>query len=62
MKEALSKIKGNKIIKTNFIVKVVNVALMNDQDYIVLDIEENNCTFYKITLIKGEIFPLPKKK
>ena len=61
MKEALLNMNGDKKIKTNFNARVLNTNFINDLDFIELDIEENNCIFKNITLIKGEIFPLPKK-
>ena len=61
MNEALLKIKGDKIIDTNFNVKVLNTKLLDSQDLIELDVEDDNCIYKNITLIKGEIFPLPEK-
>ena len=59
MKEAFLKIKeGNKIeVDFDAIVKKVNIDDQND--FIELDIEENNSLFEILTLIKGETYPLP---
>ena len=60
MKEALLKIKGSKKIRVNFNVTVKNISINNELDYIEIDVEQNNILFEKLTLIKGEIFPVPK--
>ena len=60
MKEALLKLKGDEKLKTNCNVIVRNINLLDDMDFIELDIEENNYIFKNIILIKGEIFPLQK--
>ena len=60
MKEAFLKIKESNKIEVDFdaIVKKVNIDDQND--FIELDIEENNPLFEALTLIKGETYPLPK--
>ena len=60
MKDALLKLKGINKIKVNFDVIVKSHKIDNNLDFIEIDIEENNILYEKLTLIKGEIFPLPK--
>ena len=62
MKDALLRLKSDKRIKVDFDVVVKNTILENDLDLIEVDIEENNILFEKLSLFKGEIFPLPKSK
>lgn len=60
MKEALMLIEGNKKIKVDFNVIVKKINIDDILDYIVIDIEEENYLYENLTLIKGEIYPLPK--
>ena len=60
MKEALRNIRGEEKLETDITVCVINTKLLDDLDFIELDVEENKIIFQKITLIKGEIYPLPK--
>ena len=62
MKEALLRLKGDKKINVDFDVVVKNTIVENELDLIEVDIEENNILFEKLSLFKGEIFPLPKSK
>ena len=45
--------------KETFLVK--NVKLLNEQDIIVLDLMQNNILYKDISMIKGNIFPIPKE-
>ena len=60
MKEAFLKLKENKKIEVNFDAIVKEVNIDDENDFIELDIEEKNSLFETLTLIKGEIYPLPK--
>ena len=62
MKEALLKLKDNTKTKVDFDVIVYNYKIDNDLDFIEIDVVENNILYEKLTLIKGEIYPLPKPK
>ena len=52
---------GDKIIqcKEKFLVK--HVKLLNDLDLIVLDLMQNNILYKGISMIKGNIFTIPKE-
>ena len=52
---------GDKIIqcKEKFLVK--HVKLLNDLDLIVLDLMQNNILYKNISMIKGNIFTIPKE-
>ena len=60
MKEAFLKIEQNKGIELNCDAVVRKVNIDDQNDFIELDIEENNVLFGNLTLIKGETYPLPK--
>ena len=60
MKEAFLKLKENEKIEVNFDAIVKEVNIDDENDFIELDIEEKNSLFETLTLIKGEIYPLPK--
>lgn len=60
MKEALLKVKGNSKLEVNIDVRVKNIKFEKELDFIEIDIEDDECLFSNLTLIKGEIFPLPK--
>ena len=61
MKEALRNIRGDQKLDNNIKVRVLDAKILNDLDFIELDVEENNTIFQNIIVIKGEIYPLPKK-
>jgi len=63
MKEALSRIRGEEKLKTDFDVRVIKVNLLDGHghDFIELEVEESGSIFRNITLIKGEIYPLPNE-
>ena len=48
-------------LQTNFNVRVINTNLLNELDFVELEVEESGSIFRNIILIKGEIYPLPKK-
>ena len=51
----------DKIIECQETFLVKNVKLSNDLDLIVLDLMQNNIIYKGITMIKGNIFPIPKE-
>ena len=63
MKEALKRIRGEEKLQTNFDVRVIKANLIDKygHDFIELEVEENGSIFKNITLIKGEIYPLPNE-
>ena len=60
MKAALLKLKGSKKVEVNFKVTVKDFQIDDENDFIEITVEEKNILYEKLTLIKGEIFPLPK--
>lgn len=62
MKEALLKLEGIKKIEINLDVRVKNINYVEELDFIEIDVEDPQFLFEKLTLIKGEIYPLPKYK
>ena len=60
MKEAFLKIKENHKIKVDLDVIAKEIKIDDQNDFIELDVEENDALFECLTLIKGEIYPLPR--
>ena len=51
----------DKIIECKEVFLVKNVKLLNDLDLIVLDLMQNNILYKDLSMIKGNIFPIPKE-
>ena len=60
MEEALLKLDGNKKIEIALDTIVHNLNIDNELDFIEVDVEEKGVLYEKLTLIKGEIYPIPK--
>ena len=63
MKNALKDLirSKDKKIKTNFIFKIIDIDIEDEDDEIKVDLIDKSSKYQSLYLIKGEIFPTPKK-